>query len=78
MSSFQKNLRMDIVACTDKWFVMPTGVMMYSVCVNNPDADIVFHVIHDDSVTTKDRSDFEKTQTGFKVYRAHRLKENVI
>ncbi len=31
MSSFQKNLRMDIVACTDKWFVMPTGVMMYSV-----------------------------------------------
>ena len=39
--------RMDIVACTDKWFVMPTGVMMYSVCVNNPDMDIVFHVITD-------------------------------
>ena len=56
---------MDIVACTDKWFVMPTGVMMYSVCVNNPDVDIVFHVIHDDSVTSKDRRDLEETVTVF-------------
>ena len=56
---------MDIVACTDKWFVMPTGVMMYSVCVNNPDVDIVFHVIHDDSVTYKDRRDLEETVTVF-------------
>ena len=56
---------MDIVACTDKWFVMPTGVMMYSACVNNPDVDIVFHVIHDDSVTSKDRRDLEKTVTVF-------------
>jgi lipopolysaccharide biosynthesis glycosyltransferase len=29
--------KIEIVACTDKWFVMPAGVMMYSVCVNNPD-----------------------------------------
>ena len=58
--------KIDIVACTDKWFVMPTGVMMYSVCVNNPDVDIVFHVIHDDSVTSKDRRDLEETVTVFK------------
>lgn len=56
---------MDIVACTDKWFVMPTGVMMYSVCVNNPDVDIMFHVIHDDSVTSKNRRDLEETVTVF-------------
>ena len=56
---------MDIVACTDKWFVMPTGVMMYSVCVNNPDVDIVFHIIHDDSVTSKNRRDLEETVTVF-------------
>ena len=56
---------MDIVACTDKWFVMPTGVMMYSACVNNPDVAIVFHVIHDDSVTSKDRSDLEETVAEF-------------
>ena len=57
---------MDIVASTDKWYVMPTGVMMQSVCVNNPDMDIVFHVIHDDSVTSKDRRDLEETVTVFK------------
>ena len=59
-------MKMDIVACTDKWFVMPTGVMMYSVCVNNPDVDIDFHVIHDDSVTSKNRRDLEETVTVFK------------
>ena len=58
-------MKMDIVACTDKRFVMPTGVMMYSVCVNNPDVDIVFHVIHDDSVTSKDRRDLEEIVVGF-------------
>jgi len=57
--------KIDIVACTDKWFVMPTGVMLFSVCVNNPDVDIVFHIIHDDSVTSKDRRDLEETVTVF-------------
>ena len=56
---------MDIVACTDKWFVMPTGVMMYSVCVNNPDVDIVFHIIIDDSVTGKGMRDLVETVTVF-------------
>ena len=36
---------MDIVACTDNGYVMPTGVMMFSVCCNNADVDIVFHII---------------------------------
>ena len=36
---------MDVVACTDNNYVMPTGIMMYSVCCNNADADIVFHII---------------------------------
>ena len=36
---------MDIVACTDNNYIMPTGVMMYSVCCNNADVDIVFHII---------------------------------
>ena len=56
---------MDIVACIDKNFVMPTGVMMYSVCVNNADVDIVFHVIKDESVTDKDRIDLEETVMAF-------------
>ena len=56
---------MDIVACTDKWFVMPTGVMMYSVCVNNPDVDINFHVIVDDNVTSEDQHDLEDVVKSF-------------
>lgn len=48
-------MRMDIAACTDRHFVMPTGVMMQSVCVNNPDVDIVFHIIVDDNVTQKEK-----------------------
>ena len=35
----------NIVACTDKKFMMPTGVMMTSVCENNMDTDVVFHII---------------------------------
>jgi lipopolysaccharide biosynthesis glycosyltransferase len=51
--------RIDIVACTDKWYVMPTGVMMLSVCVNNPNVDIVFHVIVDENVRHKDCDDLK-------------------
>ena len=58
-------MRMDIVACTDKWFVMPTGVMIYSVCVNNPEVDIVFHIITDDNVTGKDQHDLEDVVASF-------------
>ena len=50
----------EIVVCIDKWFVMPTGVMMYSVCVNNPDIGIRFHVIVDDSVPESGKDDLRK------------------
>ena len=43
-------MRIDIAACTDRNFVMPTGVMIQSVCVNNPDVDIVFHIILDENL----------------------------
>lgn len=57
--------KMDIVACTDKWFVMPTGVMMQSVCVNNTEVDIVFHIIIDDNVSIEDRHDLEGVVSSF-------------
>ena len=53
-------MKMDIVSCTDKQYVMPTAVMMLSVCVNNPKADIVFHIVVDESVTADDRHDMEE------------------
>lgn len=58
--------KIEIVASTDKWCVMPLGVMITSVCVNNPDVAITFHILHNDSVSDKDRSDLEDIITGFK------------
>lgn len=56
---------MDIVACLDSGFVMPTGVMMHSVCMNNKDTDIVFHLVIDESVSEQDKKDLEETVTAF-------------
>jgi len=56
---------MDIVACFDHGFVMPTGVMVYSVCANNADVDIVFHLVVDESVTENDKKDLVTTITAF-------------
>ena len=49
---------MDIVACTDTKFIMPAGVMMYSVCYNN-NSPIDFHIIIEASVTENDKNDLE-------------------
>ena len=56
---------MEIVACLDKGFVMPTGVMMYSVCMNNQDTEIMFHLVVDESVTDADRNDLKRTVESF-------------
>ena len=47
----------EIVLCTDHRYIMPAGVMMYSVCKNNKDGGVRFHVIVDESVTEEDRAD---------------------
>lgn len=56
---------MDIVVCINSDFYMPTGVMTYSVCVNNPDADITFHIICDESVTAVQKEDLAETICSF-------------
>lgn len=53
----------NIVACTDKKFIMPTGVMMTSVCENNMDTDVVFHIIVDEDVNTDDCRDLKDAVT---------------
>jgi len=60
-----KECKIDIAVCLDKGFVMPTGVMMYSVCVNNQDVDIDFHVLIDESVTDEDRQDLKDIANKF-------------
>ena len=45
----------DIVCSTDTNYVMPTGVMMTSVCENNRDEEITFNVLIDDSITERQK-----------------------
>lgn len=45
-----------IAACTDKGFVMPTGVMMHSVSKTHVDTTVTFHVLIDESVSCKQQS----------------------
>lgn len=58
---------MDIVTCLDKNYVMPTGVMMSSVCLNNLDASITFHLVIDDSVDEADKQSLVKNISSFMV-----------
>lgn len=59
-------IKMHIVACLDSGFVMPTGVMMYSVCANNLEVNIDFHLVVDESVTDSDKNDLVNTVCQFK------------
>ena len=58
--------KIHIAVCLDKGYVMPTGVMMYSVCVNNQNVDIDFHVLIDDSVTENGRQELRDNINKFK------------
>ena len=42
---------MDIAICTDNNYVMPAGVLICSICENNADERINFHVVSDDKLT---------------------------
>ena len=57
----------EIVACTDHRFIMPVGVMMHSVCRNNCDLKVCFHVIIDESVTKDDKADLRDIASGMNV-----------
>lgn len=49
---------MDIVCCPDKNYVMPTGVMICSLCENNREETVNFHIIHVD-LSEKDKASLE-------------------
>lgn len=46
-----KEAMIHIVCCTDSGYVMPTGVMLKSLCINNADTPLHLHIIVDNSVT---------------------------
>ena len=57
----------EIAAGTDHRFIMLIGVMMHSVCRNNNDLDVHFHVIVDESVTEEDKQDLRDVTTGMSI-----------
>ena len=62
--------RVHIAVCLDNEYVMPTGVLMYSACVNNQDVDIDFHVLIDESVNEEEQKDLKDTISRFHGKRA--------
>ena len=50
----------EIALCVDRRFIMPTGVMIHSVCKNNMDQDVRFHILVDESVTEEDKEDLRE------------------
>ncbi len=67
----------DIVCSTDGRFIMQTGVMIKSVCMSNPDNDICFHVLIDDTVSSDDKaalkSTIESAKADMEFYRADNI-----
>ena len=57
--------KIHIAVCLDNGYVMPTGVLMYSTCVNNQDVDIDFHVLIDESIDEKGQEDLKDTINKF-------------
>lgn len=55
-----------ILCSTDKNYIMPTGVMMKSVSVNNADEDVCFHVIVDESVSWWQKQQLKNVLKGCK------------
>lgn len=55
---------MDIVCCTDTNFVIPLGVMIHSLCVNNERQELHFHVIIDDSVSEHQKEELRTVIPG--------------
>ena len=58
-------MNINIVICTDTNYVMPCGVLFYSVCKNNRMHNIVFHAVIDESVTNEDKESLTKTVAQF-------------
>lgn len=51
---------MEIVACTDKNYLMPCGVMLCSICINNQSESISFHIVSDNSLDEKAQQSLRK------------------
>ena len=55
---------MNILCCTDTNFVIPLGVMLHSLCVNDGGNELHFHIIVDDTVTKQQKDELLSVVTG--------------
>ena len=55
---------MDIVFSADTNYILPIGVLMTSICVNNENTDLTFHILIDESVTEKQKQQLEGVVAG--------------
>lgn len=54
----RKNIKlekMNIVCCTDSNYIMPCGVLLCSICENNTQGDVCFHIIINKNVSIKEK-----------------------
>ena len=56
---------MEIVISTDNNYVMPTGILMTSICENNRDEQIRFHILIDESVSVKSKKSLSRIADGY-------------
>ena len=68
---------MNILTCTDSKFVIPTGVMFYSVCKNNVGEELNFYLIVDGSVTEKQKQSIENEIKKFEKTTIHFFKVDI-
>ena len=68
---------MNILTCTDSRFVIPTGVMLYSVCKNNSSCNLNIFIIIDNSVTEKQKDELKSELCKFSNVKIEFLKVDV-
>lgn len=56
----RKMTTMEILCCTDHNFVIPMGVMMHSLCINNKSNELHFHVFIDETVTEEQKKELRE------------------
>lgn len=57
---------LNIACCTDHNYIMPTGVMICSTCINHKENELTFHVICNQDVTEEDKADLQNIVKDFK------------
>ena len=56
---------MDIVICTDNNYVMPSGVLICSICENNKAEKIRFHVVGNETLSEESKQSLSEVAASY-------------